>query len=69
MHIFRMKRDDVYVKKLLTVVSAFYTKYTKGDTEPEENFMWGDKAYMDFLDHTLRLAQKVENPNPNPNFT
>ena len=62
MHIFRVQRDESYVAKLLRVVAKFYAAYTKAGAPPEENFFWGDKDYMDWIDHTLRLAQGVEAP-------
>jgi len=61
MHIFRVQRNDAYIKQLLAIVQEFHSAVKAGEP-PKEDFFWDRKQYRAFLDATCKLCNKVQSP-------
>lgn len=54
--VFRMWRDEEFIRDMLHFVSRVYTEHVLPDWPPPVNIFWGLPEYEQFLDRTNALA-------------
>ena len=60
MTIFRMWRDEEYLRIMLGYLSIFYTSFVLKRQPPPSNLFLNHPDYQHFLQHTLALSQGAE---------
>ena len=60
MTVFRMWRDEAYLRAMLGYVSIFYTSFVLAQKPPPGNIFLELPQYQQFLQHTLALAHGAE---------
>lgn len=57
--VFRVERDDWYIRAMLTIVSEFYVTYVLPGVEPPERMFASRKIHKDLVAATVRLARNA----------
>ena len=60
MTIFRMWRDDDYLRSMLGYLSIFYMSFVLKQQPPPRNLFLTQPEYQQFLQHTLALSQGAD---------
>jgi len=55
--VFRIERDDKYIRAMLALVSEFYVTYVLGGEEPPERMFAHRQDHREFVSATVRLAR------------
>ncbi|KAK9803266.1 hypothetical protein WJX72_002943 [[Myrmecia] bisecta] len=59
MTLFRMARDDSYLRQMLAIISRFYRTYVRRNCRPPYNMFSERPDYQQFLRHTASLARET----------
>ena len=57
--VFRIERDDDYIRAMLSILSEFYTRYVLEGIEPPERMFAHRKDHQELIAATIRIARSA----------